>query len=212
MADTSYEFQRPRDSTVKKRLVDIGNNEYAEQVVTTLVGSDGADAGESHLGEVSSWLNSIYAVLTRPGDTAAYTANDGVSNSTSAPTAIQFTNAIRSAAGKGVIIGAYIIKSSTTTTNAQFRLHLYSGSPSSVPNDNAAFANLWANRTIYIGYIDFSGFIAGSDCAIATGILSRDSIVAKLVSGTTIFGIFQAVAAYAPASGEQFEMHLDIIE
>lgn len=168
-------------------------------------------ASENHLGEVGGNTKEVAASFTRPGDTNAYAISDAVSDSTSAPTVITFTAVGRVNAGSGYITTARLVKNGATTTNANFRLYLYSVAPTPV-NDNAAFPLLWANRTGRIGYIDFSSMStegAGSDSAQALATATALEFVCA--SGTTnLFGVLVAKAAYAPASAEQFHITLGV--
>src|SRR5688572_28049103 len=110
---------------------------------------------EAHIGEVGGSTAVSSATFTRPADTNAYAASDAVSNSTTAPVALTFTNVARVNAGSGYITTARLLKNGTTTANANFRLYLFNTSPTAI-NDNAAFTLLWANRATCIGYIDFT--------------------------------------------------------
>lgn len=168
------------------------------------------EAGENFVGAVGGRTVISSASFTRPTDTIAYTSGDGVSNSTTAPTAIEFTNAARVNSGSGLIISSKLTKSSPPTTNASFRLWLFTSAPSNVPLDNAAFGISFANRITRIGYIDFTSFVAGTDCAesVASGI----QLPFKLPGGSSLFGILQALGAYPPISGEQFFLSNSILQ
>jgi hypothetical protein len=99
------------------------------------------------------------ANFTRPSDTTAYAFGDLIANTTVANTVVpmQFTVA-RVAAGSGFIRRIRLRKSSITTTLAQFRLHLYTTSPTQTgagganTGDNAA----WSTDQVatYIGALD----------------------------------------------------------
>jgi hypothetical protein len=169
-------------------------------------------AGENHVGEVGGRTTSVEVTLTRPADTTAYSVNDAVTNATSSASAIEFASAVRVSAGSGVIVNWMLTKSTTTTTNATFRLWLYKSSPSSVPNDNAAFSQLWANRSARIGYVDFTTAIAGSDCVDYFGVPVFTQQIVKLGSGTSLYGILQALGAYAPGNAEQFLFKVGVLQ
>lgn len=167
-------------------------------------------AGENFVGAIGRRTIITSAFFTRPSDTITYTVGDGVSNSITTPTAIEFTNAARVAGGSGLIISAKLTKSSNTTTNASFRLWLFTSVPSNVPNDNAVFGISFVNRTSRIGYIDFTSFVAGTDCA--ESVVSGIQFAFKLAGGTSLFGILQALGAYPPISGEQFFLSNSILQ
>src|SRR6185437_974597 len=82
----------------------------------------------------------LSANFTRPADTTAYATGDLVANSTTAGsvTPLSFT-APRYATGSGQVRRARLKKSTNTTTNATFRLHLYATSPTPTNGDNGAW-------------------------------------------------------------------------
>ena len=170
-------------------------------------------AGAAHIGEVGSWQNVVQATLTRPTEAPAvqYAALDAMTNSLAASTAIEFANALRVAGQTGFVIGGRMRKSTVSVTNTQFRLHLFTAAPAAIANDNAPHAEAWANRLTYVGYMDFVSFRAGSDCAESPGLLSRTVLGYKPTSGTSLFGVMQALAAYTPVSAEQFAISLDVV-
>lgn len=148
--------------------------------------------------------------FTRPADTTQYAANDAVTNSTSAPTILEFTNAARVSGGSGLILSARHIKNNTATTNASFRLWIYRSTATAV-NDNAQFPLLWANRANRIGFVDFTHTTQG------TGSDSTSSLVTFVnlpfvAAGTSLFGLLTATAAYTPASGEQHYVELSVVQ
>jgi hypothetical protein len=149
----------------------------------------------------------LSGTFTRPNDTTAYAANDGVTNATSSPSPITFANAVQ-AAGLGAVLRTAIMRKSTTTVaNASFRLYLFDTTPGTVPNDNAAYSIPIVDVANLIGTIDFS-LSAGSDCAWGVGTLLPDVQPFVVASGTSIFGILQALAAYAPGALEVFTIEL----
>lgn len=165
-------------------------------------------AGEAHAAEVGGNLITVAVSFTRPGDTTAYAAGDAVNNSTSAPTIMTFANAGRVAAGSGYVVGCRLQKSTVTTANAVFRLHLYHTTVTMI-NDNTAQTVLYANATKRIGAIDLSCGSDGSDGAEAQDFSLR--IPYKCDGGATdIFGVLQAKGAYAPGNAEQFTIELSL--
>ena len=179
----------------------------------TVDGTVALAAGATHIGEVGTWANVVQTTLTRPTEAPAvqYAANDAMTNSLTASTAITFANALRAAGQTGFVIGGRMRKSTTSVTNAQFRLHLFTAAPAAIANDNAAHAEAWANRLPYVGYMDLVSFRAGSDCAESPGILSRTVLGYKPAAGTSLFGVMQALAAYTPVSAEAFAISLDVV-
>ena len=191
---------------LKQKLIEVAPGYHAPNVAATL--TDAAGASIASL-TVEGRVAVVVGTLTRPADTTPYAILDGMTTSTSAPAVVTVANAARVAEGSGLIVGARMAKN-TTSLPASFRVHVYDGSPAGIPNDNAAFAEQWANRAIYVGYIDFASFRAGADCAISSGVMSRSLLAFKLTAGTSLYLIHQAMAAYTPASGEVFDTYFDI--
>lgn len=150
--------------------------------------------------------------FTRPANGNSYSAGQALAP-TSGGALLTFAGAAREAAGGGTIAQARMVKTGVGTTG-QFRLWLFTASPASIPaSDQAAFSPAWANRAIRLGHVDFTTWIAGSDCAVCEGVLSSPlGFPFKLAAGTSLFGIAEARATYAAASGEQFHFGLGIFQ
>lgn len=165
--------------------------------------------GTSHIGKVGSTIAAISATFNRPADTTAYASGDLVANSTTAAsvTPLTFATAARVAAGSLTIKRVKLKKSNTSITNAQFRIHFYTVSPTGVVNgDNGAWST---NDNTYLGSVDIT--MDRSMVDSANGIVAAD-IPIKLPSGQTIYALLEARAAYAPASAETFTLYLDVIQ
>lgn len=156
-------------------------------------------AGENMIGKVVGIATNPSANFTRPNDTNAYTTGDLMANSTTAGSvvAMQFTVA-RVAAGSAVIRRARVRKTTTTISNASFRLHLYGADPaasSGISNgDNVAWLTKHAT---YLGSIDVTMDRQFSDFAQGTGVPNvGGEITVALASGTTVWGLQEARANY----------------
>lgn len=161
-------------------------------------------AGESHIGEVGGNTAAVSVSFTRPADTTAYAAKDAVSNSTSAPTVLTFSNLARVNAGSGYITKARVMTDQAANV-ARFRLHLYHTAPTAI-NDNAQHTILWANRANRIGFIDFDAMQTegtGSDAANALNSTIRLAFVCAAAS-RTIYGLLETRDAFTPANGQNF--------
>lgn len=153
------------------------------------------------------------ANFTRPADTTTYASGDLVANSTTAGSVTPLTLAVGWSQFK--LLGARLKKSSTSISNVSFRLHLYSASPTVANGDNGAFSSTHSG---YLGHITFdpSYCVAFSDAVGSFGTPITNSSQAPhdkriaLVSGTTIYGLLEARAAYSPASEEVFTVTLEI--
>lgn len=148
------------------------------------------------------------AAITRPSNTDAYTAKDAVSDSTSAPTVLTFSDLARINGGSGYVTKARLLTNQSTNTT-RFRLHLYHTAPTAI-NDNAAFTMLWANRANRVGYIDFDSQQtegSGSDSSNALNTTIR--LAFKCATGSRVlYGLLETLGAFTPASGQLFFIEL----
>lgn len=146
--------------------------------------------------------------FVRPADVTAYSLNDAISDSTTAPTVLTFTNASRAAGGSGYVVRARLMTDQSANV-AAYRLHLFRATATAI-NDNAAYTNLIANRANYLGYIDFPAATTegtGSDSANSQNLDTRLAFVA---TGTSLFGLLQTKTAFTPASGQRYYVELGI--
>jgi len=147
--------------------------------------------------------------FTRPADTTTYAANDTVANSTVAGSVTPLTFvAARYNGGSGFITGARISKTTNVTTNAQFRLHIFDAAPTMASGDNAALSCSGINN--WIGSIDIAVGQAFTDGAAGRAAGSSPAIMFDKSSGTNLYGILQALAAYGPGNAEVFTVALEI--
>lgn len=174
-------------------------------------GGGALGASETHLGEVGGRLAVVAASeLTRPANTTAYAALDAVSDSTTSPTVLTFSNAARVNVGSGYVVGARLMTDQAANV-ARFRLHLFHTSPTAI-NDNAAFTLLYANRATRVGVIDFPAMDdegSGSTGAEARNVDVRLPFVCAAASDD-LFGLLEVLDAFTPASGQKFYAELVI--
>lgn len=170
-------------------------------------------AGENMVGKTVGIVATPSTTVTRPANTTAYASGQLLANSTTAGsvTALQFTST-RLSAGTATIRRGRLSKTSTTTTVSAFRLHLFSASPLAPTNgDGGVFIPVGAAN--YLGAIDFPSMIACTDGAAGNGApLVGSDITFALGSGTTVYGLIEARAAYVPTSGEVFTAVLEIFQ
>lgn len=156
------------------------------------------------------------ATFNRPNNTTAYSSGDLVADSTTAGsvTPLNFS-AARVSGGAFMIRRARLKKSGTTTTAAKFRLHLYGASPTGLANGDGA---AWQTHIInYIGSIDFDASgtdgRAFDDGAFTVGVPNIGVEVShRLASGSTVYGLLEALAAYAPDAQETFLIELEVVQ
>lgn len=165
-------------------------------------------------------LGTVGVELTRPGDTNAYAIGDAIASTTTAGSVTPLTwTATREAGGSGRVIGAQCVVNSATAFGA-IRLHLFNTTPFAAGGfqaDNAALALTYAamktgsagTNPNYIGYIDFTTFVAQSSSAVALGTCDLTELAFDCAPGSqTIFGLLEARAAFTPGNQETFTVIL----
>ncbi len=157
-----------------------------------------------------------HASFTRPANATQYAAGDLISNSLNGAEFLPLKFNIARLSGSGGAIKAIrLFKDDETTTDASFILNLFSIDPSLNIADNAAFA-----------LTDTRHFVADIPCDMATGAvagtdgnlfkrfeLSNPVLIdpkAYSGQGPSLFGVLEANDTYTPASGELFEVTLEI--
>jgi hypothetical protein len=148
--------------------------------------------------------------VTRPADTTAYTVNDALSDSTSAPTSggFTFTSAARKSGGSGIITDAIITTAADAATLLQGEIWLFNTSVTNV-NDNTAFAVSDAEIKTCVGKIPFTLEDAGNN---------GFAHVQNLNIGFTCSGsanlrfLIRVKNAYTPVSAEVFTFVLKIMQ
>lgn len=165
-------------------------------------------AGENHIGATGGHTVQAQATLTRPADTALYTANDAVANNTTAGSVTPLEWTLARVSGGGVTIQRARLITSKASMTARFRLWLFTSSPTVTAGDNAAFAVTLANADARIGYIDFSTIVSGSDCTDYYGTLVTNGPAAVVPAATKIYGLLQTLDGWTPDSGQSFKISL----
>lgn len=147
--------------------------------------------------------------FTRPNDTTAYASGDLVANSTTAGSVTPLTLRVGRQTAGGMIRRVRIVKSGTTTSNATFRLHLYTASPTPANGDNGAWSTSGAAG--YMGYMDVTAantlaFTDGTAVHAAAGLGTEINYTAS-----TLYGLLEAKAAYTPGAQEVFTVSLEVV-
>jgi hypothetical protein len=112
----------------------------------------------------------------------------------------------------GVVRRAKLRKSTTTTSNAVFRLHLYGADPAAASGITNGDNGAWLTKeATYLGSIDITVDRAFSDYSVGYGApLQGSEIVFAPASGTqTIYGLLEARASYTPGNAETFLVTLE---
>lgn len=169
-----------------------------------------ADGSVSEAMALDRFLVNPSSGFTRPANATAYTAGDLVANNTTAGSVVplQFSVA-RMAAGSALLRRVRIRKSTTSTANASFRLHLFSTPPAVTNGDNGAFAP--TTSADWIGAMDATSMVNLGNGAAGNGVPTGvTDLFTVLASGQIVYGLIEALAAYTPGSGEVFTVTLDV--
>lgn len=167
-------------------------------------------AGENFIGAMGRRVVAIEATFVRPADTTAYASGDLVANSTTAGSVTALSLGVaRVAAGSFSITRVRLRKSSTGVTNASFRIHFYTAAPTATNGDNGAW--LTTGAAGYRGSLDVVMDRAFSDGAAGLTAPPTELDI-RLASGTAIFALIEARAAYTPASGETFGLMVEAVQ
>ncbi|HUW11158.1 MAG TPA: hypothetical protein VM537_15620 [Anaerolineae bacterium] len=161
--------------------------------------------------------NVVETSYTRPANTTAYTANDAMSDSTSAPACLTFSNCARRKGGSGFVLGVTAISGANQTTLPQLTLYIFDTSVTAT-NDNSEFNLGDADAVNLIGSFQFTGFEALDETSGANGNAKDEALPVgggpfAFRCGTTgqdLYGLVKVENAYTPVSGEvvTFRLHL----
>lgn len=159
------------------------------------------------------------SAFTRPADTTAYASGDLVANSTTAASVVALSWVIGSPdTRKGFVRRVRMYSDQNNTTNASFRLHLYSTNPVATAPTNGdngalAVATVGINAS-YLGSVDITlDRVINTADAWGVGVPGAGAEVNyDIGSATTLYGLLEARAGYTPASAEVLtvvpEIHL----
>lgn len=152
------------------------------------------------------------ASFSRPSNTTQYASGDLIANSATAAS----VSAMTFAGGNIVIRRARLTKSDDDTTAASFRLHLFSGDPTSTSPANGDNGAISLNTAIgeYLGSFDLDMtssvdiYNTAGNLAIGTPLQGTEIMVPY--SGS-IYGLLEARSTYTPANGETFTVDLEYL-
>lgn len=142
--------------------------------------------------------------FSRPADILSYAAGDLVANSTVAASVVPLKFKVPTGNGRGYKIKQVsLAKTGTSVAAADFRIHLYGTAPTVTNGDNGAWLS---TRSDHIGFVDLTTMLAFSDGASSINAVGDGAGPACTLSPleTTIYGLIEVDAAYAPVSGETF--------
>lgn len=157
------------------------------------------------IGAVARGLAIPSATFTRPGDTNAYALGDLVANSVTAGSVVPMSLAVgRMAGANGRIKSVRLSKSTTSLTNAAFKVHFYTVSPTPANGDNGAWSTDQA--ATYVGSVNLIMEKAFTDGA--NGRADCDLPFAAVAN--TVYALIEANAAYSPGSAEVFVLKAEV--
>ena len=145
--------------------------------------------------------------FSRPANTTAYASGDLVANSETAGSVTPLDLKFGSPGGtrSHAISRVKLSKSGTSITNASFRVHLYSASPTPANGDNGAFST--DEAATYVGSFDVTIDQAFTDGSVGFGVpRSTASEIPARLGGGQLYALIEARGAYTPASGETFTL------
>lgn len=170
-------------------------------------------SGSSGTGNLTNIVNGSF---TRPNDTTAYASGDAMTDSTSAPTIINFANVASANNKGGVIIGATLIDSANQSTKGLFDLFIFD-TTATPDNDNSAFTPTDAELATLVGVISFDTPINGDATSGAGGNAVYPAVGLNLpfktgASSRDLFGLLVARNAYTPVAQEVFTVRLNVLQ
>jgi hypothetical protein len=146
--------------------------------------------------------------ITRPANTTAYTAGDGVGTATACVQTLN--NAAKINSGGGRITAVRLFKSGTTVTNATFTVLFFNAAPTDVA-DNAAFNLLYAEQSRFIASVALSTMtVQGSGGGFAFTLPSPMIYYQTAQGSKALYAVIIATAAYTPASAETFALSVTV--
>jgi hypothetical protein len=149
---------------------------------------------------------------TLPNSVTTYAVGDLVANSATAGSVVPISiSASRIAAGSFMLRRAKLAKSGSVLTNASFRIHLWTASPTVTNGDDGAF--LPSGVADYRGAFDVTIDRAFSDGAAGFGLpVVGFDMNTKLASGSAVFVLLEARAAYTRVAAEVFTVSFDDLQ
>lgn len=169
----------------------------------------------SHVAHVGALTMAPSATFTRPSNTTQYAIGDLIANSTTAGSvvAMSWTAGVPEASSSGYasfyVAGIRLHKTQATLTSAQFRVHLYSSTPTFTSSgDNGVFGTVVATGNAnWLGSFDVTMYALHADGASGLAV-PTESVITPIRPGATVYGLIEALATYTPDSAEIFTAEL----
>lgn len=184
-------------------------------VAAVLVSSNGAEGGESHIGQVGGHTAVATVQIVRPADTAAYASGDLIAASTTAATvnaSPSSLTAARIAGGTGSIRRVRLSTSKTGLAGTEvFRVHFFRNAPTVANGDNGVISSNGITA-IFMGYVDVTLDRVFTDGSKGIGIPAIGAEISfDCATGSQLlYVLLEARGAYTPASGETFTIAAEL--
>ena len=142
----------------------------------------------------------VTATVTRPANTTAYAALDVLADKTADASVLTFADAVPVENDAFEIVEANLRIDHATVIASDFRLHLYSSEPTAIV-DNAAYNLPAADRSKYLGYIDWADPIDLGDTQWAQAQPTlKGRVVRSKSTNQSLYAILQTIDGFTPAS------------
>lgn len=175
------------------------------------------DRDVTHLGQIGGHTALPQDSFSRPADSTQYAAGDAVTDSTSAPTPLEWEVG-RVRGGTGIIVSAILLMSSAQATKLDAHLWLFSATLVP-PVDNGACDLSDAEALTFLGVIDF-GVVpeaitnptvgAGGNCCFIQRAL--DLVFECAAGSKKLYGFLVAQNTYTPVSAETLAVSLGVLQ
>jgi hypothetical protein len=166
-------------------------------------------AGTSKIGDVgTAAFSATCTTLTNPGTGGTYSSGDLVANSATAGSVTPLSCVVaRYTSGPITITKARILTSTTGVTNASFRVHAYTASPTVTNGNDGAFLSTASG---HFCRIDIAVDLAFSDGADGSGVPVSGTSCTRALSGTdTVYVLLEARAGYAWTAAQTYTVTLE---
>lgn len=151
----------------------------------------------------------VSGTFTRPADTTTYAAGDLVANSTTAGSVVP-CEIVAGVSGQTVMLRRLIFrKSGTTTTNAVFRVHLFTAAPTVANGDNEALS-ISTGAASYVGSFSVGSVRGFGDGVVGIGMADVGADVAAVLgSAGKLYALVEVLAGYVPGNAEVFTLTME---
>jgi hypothetical protein len=166
-------------------------------------------AGTNAIGDVGSASFSVNcSTLTLPGTGGAYASGDLAANSATAGSVTPLSCVVaRYSGGPISVTKARVLTSTTGLTNASFRVHAYTSSPTVTNGNDGVFLSTASG---HFCRLDVTVDLAFSDGAEGLGEPTSGSTCTRVLSATqTIYVLVEARAAYAWTAAQTLVVTLE---